>query len=84
MEPPLSLTERFVSVTLNLAGDTLEEAVDGYCVCLVSVFCLLCLCFGSHLLPIGQCAWFCFCSDRLFVLNIGVCTAIIRVRFRNV
>ena len=25
-----------------------------------------------------------FFSDRLFVLNIGVCTTIIRVRFRNV
>ena len=28
MESPLSLTERFVSVTLVLAGDTAEETVD--------------------------------------------------------
>ena len=66
---PLSLTERFVSVTLVLAGDAdTAETVDaslrlfGVCVLFVS-----CLCFGSRLLSNSQCARFCLLCDRLFV-----------------
>jgi hypothetical protein len=83
---PHHLAKRFVSVTLVLAGDvdTAEDAVDEllrlFGVCVLFVVSM----FGSRPLSIGQCAWFCFFSDRLFVLNIGVCTPIIRVRFRNV
>ena len=70
----LSLTERFGSVTLVLAGDadtveTVDESLRLFGVCVLFVSCL---CFGSRYqscvarLVTGQFAWFCvFFSDRL-------------------
>jgi len=72
-----------VSVTLVLAGDvdTAEETVDEllrlFGVCVVSMFRVAPFVNWSVCVVL-------FFSDRLFVLNIGVCTTIIRVRFRNV
>ena len=83
---PHHLAKRFVSVTLVLAGDvdTAEETVDellrlfGVCVLfVVSMFRIALFINWSVCVVL-------FFSDRLFVLNIGVCTTIIRVRFRNV
>ena len=81
---PHHLAKRFVSVTLVLAGDTAEETVDellrlfGVCVLfVVSMFRVAPFVNWSVCVVL-------FFSDRLFVLNIGVCTTIIRVRFRNV
>jgi hypothetical protein len=83
---PHHLAKRFVSVTLVLAGDvdTAEETVDE----LLRLFgvCVLFVVSRFRVAPFvnwSVCVVL-FFSDRLFVLNIGVCTTIIRVRFRNV
>jgi ABC-type polysaccharide/polyol phosphate export permease len=74
-----------VSVTLVLASDTVEETVDevlrlfGVCV----LFVVSMLFRVAPFVNWSMCVVLLF-SDRLFVLNIGVCTTIIRVRFRNV
>jgi len=45
---PLSLTERFVSVTLVLAGDTAETVDESLRLFGVYVLFVSCLCFGSR------------------------------------
>ena len=72
-----------MSVTLVLAGNVDTTETVGELLRLFGV-CVLFVVSGFRLLSIGQCARFCSFSDRLFVLNNGVCTTMIRLRFRNV
>ena len=65
---PLSLTERFVSVTLVLAGDTAEETVDEllrlFGVCVLFVVSMFRVAPFVQLLSVRGSVFF---SDRLFV-----------------
>ena len=60
--PALSLTERFVSVTLVLAGDTAETVDESLRLFGVYVLFVSCLCFGSRAQSCSQFAWFWFFS----------------------